>query len=105
MSQTINRNIPNWGKRHPLPELEVVIDRLNQLRANPRYDDQQWDRSRAAAFKEAGKLLEVRPARMGSGSSRWNPTIDALDHYRDDWRGEVVPVKRIKPIAWPTQSN
>ncbi|MBD1918903.1 MULTISPECIES: hypothetical protein [Cyanophyceae] len=91
-----DRSVPNWGKSHPLPELEAVIAELSQLRAEANHGDRQWEQARTAAYRKAGRLLKVKPARTGSGSSRWNPTIDDLDHYRDDWRGEVVPVRRVE---------
>jgi len=80
-----DRSAPNWGKTAPLPELEGVINLLNQLRAEPRYKEVQWEKARNAAYAKAARLLEIQPS--GVGNAKWNATVDALSHYRDDWRG------------------
>jgi len=84
----VDRSQPNWGQLHPLPELEGAITLINQLRAEQRIGDPAWEKARAAAYAKAARILGVKPIRSGKGSSSsWNPTIDALDDYRDDWRG------------------
>ena len=93
----VDRSQPNWGQQHPIPELEGAITLLNQLRAEPRHGDRAWEQTRTAAFAKAGRLLEVPPTGYGNGhNTRWNAVINALDHYRADWRGEVVPVRQVE---------
>jgi hypothetical protein len=93
----VDRSQPNWGQQHPIPELEGAITLLNQLRAEQRIGDPAWEQTRTAAFAKAGRLLEVPPTGHRNGHhTRWNAVINALDHYRDDWRGEVVPVRQVE---------
>lgn len=95
-----DRSVPNWGKTHPLPALEAVIDELNQLAGRAKASKQtkqpatdfDWEQARAAAYMRAAQLLGVdfRVYGSGFGDREWNATISALDHYRADWRGQVV---------------
>lgn len=94
MSSTTDRSVPNWGQTAPIAELEGAINLLNQLRAEQRLTDPVWKQTKTQAMAKAHRLLEVKLSIRGSDG--WNATVDALDHYRDDWRGEVVPVRRVE---------
>jgi len=88
MSQAVGRSAPNWGKTAPIPELEGAINLLNQLRAAPRRSDPEWKQAKTQAMAKAHRLLGVKESL--SGPDGWNATVEALTHYRDNWRGAIL---------------
>lgn len=96
MSRWYYRSAPNWGKTNPLPELEVAIAAYAQARQTWKIDDLNW---KPSVKQTAARVGFVKKAKRLLGVSGWNATIDALDHYRDNWRGEVVRKTLLRRVA------
>lgn len=79
----------NWGRKSPDREIEACIRLLNALRANPKYNDKNWNHDRDQVMTKLQRIFGLS-GRL-SDPRNWNRIIDRLDHYRDDWRGQVKP--------------
>jgi hypothetical protein len=83
----------DWGKDHPIPELDEMLAALNQGRSRKTSDlpKGKWLELRIKVYRRAAQLLGVESRSTGSGGSdQWNATIDALALYRSDFRGYTV---------------